>query len=68
MQAKADITGRSWLISSLTQATAAGAAMLAAGFPAQEKRKGTPVSADGSLREAYEEKYRTYRQQIAEWR
>ena len=68
MQAKADITGRRWLISSLTQATAAGAAMLAAGCPASGKRQGAPVSADGSLREAYEEKYRIYRQRIAEWR
>lgn len=68
LKAKADVAGRSFHVSSLTQATAAGAAMLAGDFRGGGTRKETAVLPEEMLREAYEEKYRMYQKRIAEWR
>lgn len=66
MQAKADITGRSFLISHMLQATALGAAAIAGGSRMKrnmdaDSEKETISPAD-ALREAYDKKYETYRE------
>ena len=65
MQAKADITGRSFLISHMLQATALGAAAIAGGSRMKrnmdaDSEKET-ISPTDALREAYDIKYETYR-------
>ena len=66
MQAKADITGRSFLISHMLQATALGAAAIAGGSRMKrnmdaDSEKET-ISPTDALREAYDIKYETYRE------
>lgn len=66
MQAKADITGRSFQISRMTQATALGAAAMAGGSRIKRKMDADvakeTIAPTDALREAYEMKYESYRE------